>query len=70
MGLVQTGKNEPSEPPISLVSALLANSCPGQEERTMRETEVQIGNSAYSSVMSSERKTEILLNARSPDQYE
>ena len=36
----------------------------------MREPEVQIGNSAYSSVTASERKTEILLNARSPDQYE
>jgi hypothetical protein len=36
----------------------------------MQKSEVQIGNFAYSSVMTSERKTGILLNARSPDQYE
>ena len=42
----QTAKTSFRNPAISLGPALVANSlCPGQEKRTMRESEGQIGNS-------------------------
>ncbi len=44
-GLVRRAKTSCQNPATSLGPALAANSlCPGQEEHTMRETEVQIGN--------------------------
>ena len=42
-------------PLISLGPALVANSlCPGQAKRTMRETEVQIGNSGLKILLAAE----------------
>ena len=45
-GAHHKAKTSRRNPAISLGPALVANSlCRGQEKRTMRETEVQIGNS-------------------------
>ena len=45
-GLVTRAKTSRQNPPISLGAALVARSlCTGQEQRKMRESEVQIGNS-------------------------
>jgi hypothetical protein len=45
-GLVRRAKTSYRTPAISLGPALVANSlCPGQEKRTMRESEGQLGNS-------------------------
>ena len=46
IGARQTAKTSCRNPTTSLGLALVTNSlCPGQAKRTMRETEVQIGNS-------------------------
>jgi hypothetical protein len=46
IGARQTAKTSCRNPATSLGPSLVTNSlCPGQAKRTMRETEVQIGNS-------------------------